>query len=283
MAFASSERIKREFSRCVIPFDPARVVNAAYELAMGPEAVTTHDGALLQLAPAPESESYGEPVVIQPGQLAMLLTEEVVAIQSNIVGLISIKASIKLSGLVNVSGFHVDPGFVGRLKFTVYNAGSRPITIRRGQPTFLLWFADLGEDTADLYDGKRKGQRHIDDGNLRDFQGTLASPASLDRRITDLGAKLDTEVDKLRSDLSTIRSIAIGVGIALLGFILNRGCMNSAEESPPTAQVSADPGRTSTPAPEDTASTDTTERTDGAEVGGGDGQAVPLPETRGAQ
>ena len=263
MAFASTERIKRDFNRCVIPFDPGRVENAAYELAMGPEAVTTQDGLLHQLAEALPGEMYGEAAVIQPGQLAMLLTEEIVSIHANAIGLISIKAGIKLSGLVNVSGFHVDPGFVGRLKFTVYNAGSRPVSIRRGQPTFLLWFADLGEDTKDLYDGKRKGQHHIDDGNVRDFQAPLASPASLDRRLGELDVKLNTEVDKLRSDLSTIRSIAVGVGVALLGITFTvvsglalRGCTGSEPGDQAVTQEPPVPNATPPLSPVDTSRAD---------------------------
>ena len=65
-------------------------------------------------------------------------TREEVRIPSNVLAFISIKASVKFDGLVNISGFHVDPGFHGRLKFSVYNAGSQPIFLQIGQPAFDL-------------------------------------------------------------------------------------------------------------------------------------------------
>lgn len=62
-------------------------------------------------------------------------------------GFISIKATYKLRGLVNVSGFHVDPGRSGRLIFTVFNAGPATIHLERGLPVFLLWIADLDDSS----------------------------------------------------------------------------------------------------------------------------------------
>ena len=67
-----------------------------------------------------------------PGQFAFLLTDEIVEVPDSAMALISIKAKIKWRGLINVSGFHVDPGFKGRLIFSVYNAGpgaSAPRTV----------------------------------------------------------------------------------------------------------------------------------------------------------
>ncbi len=51
-----------------------------------------------------------------------------------------------------MSGFHADPGFKGHLVFSVYNAGSSPISLERGQPYFLIWFAqlELSENEARL-------------------------------------------------------------------------------------------------------------------------------------
>jgi dCTP deaminase len=73
-------------------------------------------------------------------------------------GFISIKATYKLKGLVNVSGFHVDPGWSGPLIFAVFNAGPAPVHLQRGLPLFLLWIADLDEPSE-----KRK-TKHGPDG-----------------------------------------------------------------------------------------------------------------------
>src|SRR5205823_733573 len=99
---------------------------------------------------------------------------------------ISIKASIKFRGLVNVSGFHVDPGFRGRLKFSVYNAGSQNIVLSRHQPAFLIWFSDLDRVTKESYDGAHFGQVDITAEDVMRLQGEVASPGQLKKEIQDL-------------------------------------------------------------------------------------------------
>ncbi len=61
-------------------------------------------------------------------------------------------------GLINVSGFHVDPGFKGKLLFSVYNAGTGPISMEKGEPYFLIWFAELAlkDGEKDTYNGEHK-------------------------------------------------------------------------------------------------------------------------------
>lgn len=252
MPFASSETIKSKFETCIKPYRKSRVEHAAYELSLGAEVVTTSDGVLRVLDPVPEGEHEGGHINIEPGQLAMLITEEVIAIPPGYLGFISIKASIKLSGLINISGFHVDPGFVGRLKFTVYNAGSDPVPLRRGQPTFLLWFAELDQVTEDSYDGKHKRQRHISSKDINDIQGELASPSSLDERVRDLSKHLETEVAKLQGELSTQRALIIkgGIGViisivgialtAVFGLVLD-GCNETARIAPSVIESSQPP------------------------------------------
>src|SRR5436305_94577 len=47
--------------------------------------------------------------LIPPGQFAYLMTHEVVKVPRNAMAFISMKATFKMKGLVNVSGFHADP------------------------------------------------------------------------------------------------------------------------------------------------------------------------------
>lgn len=58
-----------------------------------------------------------------------------------LVGFITLRNRYKLQGLVNITGFHVDPTFQGRLVFGVNNAGPSDIRLRLGEPTFSIFFA----------------------------------------------------------------------------------------------------------------------------------------------
>jgi dCTP deaminase len=121
MPFWSSQTIKARGANIglVKPFDARHVHQGAYELAMGPQGAISSDGhnRITKLEPR---QSFCVP----RGQFGLLLTEETVSIPSNVVAFISLKTSVKSLGLVNVSGFHVDPGYDCRLKFWVYNAGN---------------------------------------------------------------------------------------------------------------------------------------------------------------
>lgn len=159
MAFWSGAKLREDGAakNIVAEFDEKQIDCSAYTLRMGAEAYVTpsHDMDFWknkkQNLKEPEQlhcfenilKKRGDTVVIPPGMFAFLLTEEIVKIPSNTMGFISLKSRIKFKGLVNVSGFHVDPGFQGNLIYSVFNAGPSPIHIARGDNLFLLWIADL--------------------------------------------------------------------------------------------------------------------------------------------
>src|SRR5262249_45064600 len=182
MSFWGSDKLRKKISEenLIVTYDEARVEHGAYELSVGPQTFLTSD-------PSGQKQKLDEEkqVVIPPGQLGLLITEEEVKIPLNALGLISIKAGIKFRGLVNVSGFHVDPGFHGRLKFSVYNAGSQNIVLERKQPAFLIWFSDLDGET-EPYDGIHLGQTDITADDVMKLQGEVASPGQLKKEIQDL-------------------------------------------------------------------------------------------------
>lgn len=131
-------------------------------------------------------------ITINSGQFALLLTDESLNIPNDILGFISIKAGIKFKGIINVSGSHVDPGFKGQLLFSVYNAGPARITLKKGEPYFLIFFTELSESLGEgeVYnkeENHHQGQNDIPTKYLDALKsGDLASPSSLSKRINKL-------------------------------------------------------------------------------------------------
>ena len=181
----------------IIPFDANRIEHGAYELSLGGEVFITTDESKKIL-------QEGEQVVIHPGQFALLLTEEEVVVPKDLIAFISIKASIKFRGLINVSGFHVDPGFKGHLKFSVYNAGSRNIVLHRGQPLFLIWFCKLDRETTDVYSGVHAGQKEISDNDVMKIQGDIISPGAIKKRIDDQQRHIEKLDNRYRVSITLI-------------------------------------------------------------------------------
>src|SRR6185312_1862106 len=76
---------------------------------------------------------------------------EEVNIPDNAMAFISMRTRIKYQGLINVSGFHVDPGYRGKLVYAVYNASPSSIQISENDLVFKIWFCSLDEESANPF------------------------------------------------------------------------------------------------------------------------------------
>ncbi len=217
MSFWSTEKLlqKQPLEKLVDPFDIQHVNHGAYELSLGSEAfVTTDPNGKKQKLEA------GDQVIIQPGQFGLLITHEVVSIPDNAIGFISIRFGIKRRGLINVSGFHVDPGFTGRLLFSVYNAGSQNIVLSYRDRVFMLWFSDLSQATKNVYKGNNSGKDGITSEDLMAIQGEVVSPATLKKQIDDLRNAHDQRFIVLEKEVSQWKAIAYSILIIFVGLIV---------------------------------------------------------------
>ncbi len=228
MSFLSTSHLISllESTDVVSPFNTGKVKNGSYELALGEQVFLTSDSP----REVRRVQEGGE-IWIEPGQFALLLTEEYLKVPENTIAFISIKAKMKWKGLVNVSGFHVDPGFQGKLLFSVYNAGPYRISLRRGEQYFPLWFAQLANNERQSYEGSHGGQTRISVDAIEALsQGELASPSALSKRIDENQMKAEKKVDDIQKELITRISLiekeqtakdylvktAVGLGIVLL-------------------------------------------------------------------
>ena len=208
MAFWSSQRLEHELKGLVGHEDRDAVDCNAITMRVGGEIYITP--GLEQAAPSSHTKQIlapNAPIAIPPGQFAFLLTEEVVTIPPEVMGFISIKATFKSKGLVNVSGFHVDPGWSGRLIFAVFNAGPATIHLQRGMQLFLLWIADLDEASE-----KRKakpGHAGIPPAMINNITGVVDSVYALEKRMKDELKALRDKDDGVRAQLTLRQGAAV--------------------------------------------------------------------------
>src|ERR1043165_2086392 len=187
MPFWSSQTLRTRIptEQLIEPYDEKRIVHAAYEIVVGPEAFVTSEPEHTTRVTA------GSKIRIPPGQFGFLVRREIVTVPDGVIAFISIRAGIKFRGLVNVSGFHVDPGFSGQLKFAVYNAGSQVIVLDQDQRVFMIWFADLDEVDDDPYPERPPGRITITADDVSKIQGEVASPAELKKRLDEFKVEVD--------------------------------------------------------------------------------------------
>ena len=129
------------------------VKQASYDLRLGDEVyIVGHR--------APDKLTSGKPyVLIAPGQFGILTSHESIKMPENLLAFIAIRTQFKMQGLVNISGFHVDPTFQGKLLFAVQNVGPADIRLKFGEPTFSIFFSTLAEGT--IGDDRGKEEVHF--------------------------------------------------------------------------------------------------------------------------
>jgi len=176
------------------------------DLSLGDEVFLSSDDEIRSL-------DHEESIVIEPGEFALLITEEVVEIPNDKIGLISLKFSHARKGLINISGFHVDPNYRGRIVFSVYNASPSPVLLRRGKPVFMIVFANLTQ----AIEGNRSGAsfqniQGIETDWVESLQGRTKSLENLNERVGDLEAT--TELN---------RRLLIGIAFILITSIISFG------------------------------------------------------------
>ena len=210
MSFWSGDKLLEALPRLITPFDAKQIDCAAYTLRVGPEFYVSPTSRKEALTRTRDTLDEKQCFVIPPGQFAFLLTEEIVTVPASALAFISMKAKIKFKGLVNVSGFHVDPGYTGRLVFAVFNAGPTAVHLARGDDCFLVWYASLDREShfvrkAPPFDG-------IASSLIMPIAGEVQSLASLSDRIDRVEAE--------QSVINTKAVIAIGLLLALIGALI---------------------------------------------------------------
>lgn len=213
MAFWSAEKLLERINEIIENPNVRNISHSSYELGVGTQAYITSN------PPNRTSIQPDENLVIPPGQFGIILTNEVVTIPNDVIGFISIKAKIKFRGLINVSGFHVDPGFSGRLKFAVYNAGSRPIVLEINERAFLLWIADLDRTTEKGRKGKEDGWDRITSEIVTGIQGEVASPGQLKKDIDAIKASFESRMVTIETRQTFLITVAVGLSLAVIGMI----------------------------------------------------------------
>lgn len=224
MAFWSGPTIQQRLSMLVDMPDVTCVDGAAYMLKVGAEYyVTPTDRSSDPKTRTLRTLGAREAFAIPPGQFAYVMTEEIVSIPNDVLAFISIRARVKWKGLVNVSGFHVDPGYRGRLTFAVFNAGPASVHLRQGDPTFLIWFADLDQDAGEFAKHIKVPATHMDVTVLNHVAGELHSLEGLAEklRITDreLRDKIN-EIQRANAIVYVAAGLVMTITIALAGRFL---------------------------------------------------------------
>ena len=221
MSFWSGEKLLKNRS-VVEEFDDKQVDTNAYNFRMGHCYFVTGDGK----SDDKQTKVFlgeGEPFLVPPGQFAYLISKETFDLPANAMAFISMRTGIKFQGLINISGFHVDPGYKGKLIFAAYNASPSPIQICEGDAIFKIWFADLDRTSEEKFLFEGEGQSDISNNLIRGMSKEIYSLQSMAVKIQTLEQKLDQKLAEQKPIIASLTSlwsaISTGVVLAIIGAV----------------------------------------------------------------
>ena len=173
--------------------------NWSYDLKVGDEYFISGNDIPIKLT------AENEYIVIKPGQFAVLETKEEVSLPNDHIGLISVKFSFKKRGLINVSGFHVDPLYEGKIIFTVFNAGPNDVYIKRDEYVFMIFFMEL---KSKLEQEKNDGYHSIPKDIVEGLGGGSLTLMENNKRIDQLEFYM--------------KVIVVPIALMLIGFLFKQ-------------------------------------------------------------
>ena len=206
MSFLGEQELKSrvKVEKIILDFHEDNIKSNHYELSLGQSYCSTNTNS--KVLKAEDNQ-----IVIEPGEFYFLESSETLHIPDDLMAFISIKSKVKFKGLINISGFHVDPNFKGKLVFSVLNVGTSPINLTVGDPLFQIWFSTLTSITT--YEGDHQGLKGVNGEFLSKYMisSTNAYPADLQKQIYEIEKKLSTypsdtqdQIHELKIKLSNI-------------------------------------------------------------------------------
>ncbi|MCB0263644.1 MAG: hypothetical protein KDH98_10860 [Calditrichaeota bacterium] len=121
------------------------ISGASYDLTLGKEYF--HNGESKEFSPTKPF------LVLQPGDFAIVESNEVINLPLNIAGKFDIKVSLFCKGIILSNGPQVDPGFKGKLFCLLFNTSNDEIHLKCGIPYTTIEFNQLLSYTTP-YSGK---------------------------------------------------------------------------------------------------------------------------------
>lgn len=140
-----------------------------------------------------------EKLVIEPGEVAFVITEESLELPNNIFCQLSAKRKLSHGGIIILGGFTVDPQYKGKLVFGLYNISSRRYPIIPGKKLVAGIFYKIDKNEAATFSKNPEP--------LYDFPDDLLAMIKEYKPITNTAIEsFSANIDRLQADVRDIRT-----------------------------------------------------------------------------
>jgi deoxycytidine triphosphate deaminase len=204
------------------PFENEKLKGASYDLSLGEEALLSNRDQKVLLGAGSATN-----LTLDAGDFALVLTKELVKLPLNMAGSIGMRSTLARQGLILLHGMQIDPGFEGHLRFGLYNASPRRITLDYADDICMVEFHKLASNSTktplrneDLIRGRIPEN---DKQFLRALETTSLSSLAQEMRTMSMSVKdLTTQVTAQAATLNTyIYPFIIAIVVLAFGIVFD--------------------------------------------------------------
>ena len=112
-------------------------------------------------------------VFLEPRGQTLVATVERVELSEKLLGILHIRSSLAREGFI-ASLALVDPGFRGQLTVSLYNAGGRSVSLRKGERFIQLTLFRLGNPAQRSYVGNYQNSRGVVKSRRKKFRRRMS-------------------------------------------------------------------------------------------------------------
>jgi dCTP deaminase len=123
---------------------------------------------IAKLNPAGIDLRLDRKLFLGPGHQMLVATIEKVELSEKVLGILHIRSSLAREGII-ASLALVDPGFRGQLTVSLYNAGGRSVSLRKGERFIQLTLFRLGNPAQRSYVGNYQNSRGVVESRRKKF------------------------------------------------------------------------------------------------------------------
>lgn len=169
-----------------------------YDFRMGSQVLKAKFGRSMDMAKM--SEEQKAEMVVDPGEVVFVLTEEVLELPGNIMAQLMPKRKLSHDGILVLGGFCVDPLYKGKLLVGLYNFSSATFVLDPGRKLIAAIFFELQESEKGAF---KKPEVEVVDFPL-DLVRLISSyqPINITSLRDNIG-NLETQIINLRVEITT--------------------------------------------------------------------------------
>ncbi len=163
--------------------------------------------------------------ILKPGRTAVVTTFEQFRMPADMVGVGFPPSRVSFQGILMTNPGQVDPGYEGRMRFTVINMGSQDYVLRRRDAIVTLLLFKLSDRVHVDWLQRRKGKPGGDPAQ-KDLDRLAADFLDVDRRATEISnaavVRADLQVKRFQLWVPVFSGLATVIVAGLFAFFSTR-------------------------------------------------------------